>query len=330
MSSPTRSVSAYLTLQRSNRVLSILYLLTAAALCPTKSFAYLEESSSPLRNGEPQFTWKREHILHRIHGNPDLRQAISDVEDRMERSRTGVNGDPEHIVPYENHPYDKTGRSNRRRLQDDTTTATNETTTTADATATLFKPMRIVFETQALDNIRDGSNAAKIDWFKSEVLPRTAEFWSQTLSVVPVSGNLKISAAELDNRQYCGDSEFTEVPNEHISTGIPNADLVLYVSGSDSSIFCPRRTLAVAVPCNFDNFDRPTAGAVNVCLDEIQLNSDGTAPDEVLQDYMVRLDLLWSVSILLSVRSLWSNINVMPLCSHLFSFCYFPNTTMTK
>jgi hypothetical protein len=191
----------------------------------------------------------------------------------MERSRTGVNGDPNHIVPYENHPYDKT--TNRRQLQN---------TNTTDK----FQPMRIVFETKALDNIRDSSNAAKIDWFKSVVLPRTAEFWSKTLSVVPVSGNLRISSAELDNRQYCGDSEFTEVPDEHISTGVKNADLILYVSGSDSSVFCPRRTLAVAVPCNFDNFDRPTAGAVNVCLDEIMLNDDGTAPPDVLQDYMVR------------------------------------------
>jgi hypothetical protein len=315
MSSPKRSAS--LTLRCSNRVLSLLYLFAAAVLCPTKSFAYLEESSSPLRNGEPQFTWKREHILHRIHGNSDVRQAISDVEDRMERYRTGVNGDPNHIVPYENHPYDKTG-SSRRKLQDTTTNdTTSNTTTTLNGTyaATLFRPMRIVFETRALDNIRDSSNAAKIDWIKSEVLPRTAEFWSQTLSVVPVSGNLKISAAELDNRQYCGDSEFTEVPNEHISTGIPNADLILYVSGSDSSIFCPRRTLAVAVPCNFDNFDRPTAGAVNVCLDEIQLNSDGTAPDEVLQDYMVRLYLLecFYVSTLFGCYGVV--YIVMPLCS---------------
>jgi hypothetical protein len=224
----------------------------------------------------------------------------------MERSRTGVNGDPNHIVPYENHPYDK---SNRRQLQD--TTATN--------TTGKFQPMRIVFETKALDNIRDGSNSAKIDWFKSVVLPRTAEFWSKTLSVVPVSGNLKISSAELDNRQYCGDSEFTEVPSEHISTGVKNADLVLYVSGSDSSIFCPRRTLAVAVPCNFDNFDRPTAGAVNVCLDEIMLNSDDTAPPEVLQDYMVRFVMF--LCLYLSVAGVVSScflltFSLLSLCSH--------------
>jgi hypothetical protein len=245
MPSPARSNPP--TLRRSNRVLGLLYVLTAAVVCPRQSSAYVEESSS-LRNGEPQYEWKRQHINRRLHGNPSVRQAIFDVEDRMERSRTGVNGDPNHKVPYENHPYDKT---NRRKLQ-------NTNTTVVDP----FQPMRIVFETKALDAIRDSSNAAKIDWFKAEILPRTAAFWSKTLSVGPVSGSLKISSAELDNRQYCGDSEFTEVPNDHISTGVANADLILYVSGSDSSIFCPRRTLAVAVPCNFDNFDRPTAGKI--------------------------------------------------------------------
>jgi hypothetical protein len=229
-----------------------------------------------------------------------VRQAINEVEERMERSSTGVNGDPNHIVPYENHPYDK---NNRRQLQDATATNTTDK----------FQPMRIVFETKALDAMRNGNNAAKIDWFENVVLPKTAEFWSKTLSVVPVSGNLKISSAELDNRQYCGDSEFTEVPNEHISTGVANADLILYVSGSDSTIFCPRRTLAVAVPCNFDNFDRPTAGAVNVCLDEIMLNDDDSAPAEVLQDYMVRFVMF---ACFLSLESYHHPLAHISLLSH--------------
>lgn len=113
---------------------------------------------------------------------------------------------------------------------------------------------------------------------------RTSEYWSTALSVVPVSGNLKISSAELENREFCGDSEFTKVPFEHISTGIPDVDLVLYVSGTPSSRFCRGTTLAVAVACNFDQFDRPTAGAINVCLDRIDLNEDGTASDAIIED----------------------------------------------
>jgi leishmanolysin len=150
----------------------------------------------------------------------------------------------------------------------------------------MFRPIRMVFETSALDALRDDTNAAKIDWYVDEILPATAGFWSQALSVVPVSGNLRVSSSELEGFAYCGDSEFTEVPSEHKSDGVANADLILYVSASSSARFCPARTLAVAVPCNFDQFDRPTAGAVNVCLDNIELNDDGTANADVTQDYM--------------------------------------------
>lgn len=44
--------------------------------------------------------------------------------------------------------------------------------------------------------------------------------------------------------------------------------------------------LSIAVPCNYDQFDRPTAGAINVCLDNIVLKEDGTASADVLQDYI--------------------------------------------
>jgi leishmanolysin-like peptidase len=188
------------------------------------------------------------------------------LEEKSERSRTGFLGDPNHKVPYINHPYDKENRD----LQE--TESSN------------FQPMRIQFETKALDDRRDSSNAAKIDFIKNEILAKTATFWSKSLSVVRVNGNLKVSSAELDNREYCGDSEFTSVPSEHISTGVANTDLLLYVSGAPSSRFCSGTTLAVAVACNFDQFDRPTAGAINICMDQIELDDDGTASDAVVED----------------------------------------------
>jgi Leishmanolysin len=216
---------------------------------------------------------QRQHIVRRLYGeeNALVRKEIRMLEERMTRYQTGFNADPNHIVPYEDHPYDP---AVRRKL--------GSTNSTEDK----FKPMRVHFETKALDDIRNSSNAAKIDWIKNEILPRTANFWSSALAVVPVSGNLRISSSELDSYTYCGDPEFTKVPNQDKSNGVENTDLILYVSGSASERFCPERTLAVAVPCNFDQFDRPTAGAVNVCLGNIVLNSDGTATDDVVQDYV--------------------------------------------
>ena len=207
-----------------------------------------------------------------------IRAALREIEERQQRSQTGFHADPEHWLSYQNHPFDKSDSGNKdsdsshRNLQEVTDNGG------------IFRPMRIRFETGALDSLRDDTNFQKIDFIKNEILPRTAEFWSQALAVVPVSGNLFISTGELDNREYCGDYEFTRVPSEHISDGLEDADLVLYVSGTPSSRFCSFQTLAVAVACNFDQFDRPTAGAINVCLSTVTLDDDGTASPAVIQD----------------------------------------------
>ena len=228
-------------------------------------------SKQGTENGAPK---SREHIVRRLYGedNASVRKEIRALEERIPRYRTGIPEDSDHIISYNNHPFDP---SVRRRLQE-----TNSTGSSA------FQSMRIVFETKALDDIRDSSNAARIDWYKTVILPKTAEYWSNTLSVVPVQGNLRITSGSLDGYAYCGDPEFTQVPNEHKSDGVADADIILYVSGSPSTRFCPERTLAVAVPCNFDQFDRPTAGAINVCLENIQLNADGTGADDVVDDYV--------------------------------------------
>jgi len=238
--------------------------------------------------------FKRQSVIRRLYGaeNGEVRKHVRLLEENNDRFRTGYMGDPYHEVPYENHPYQKTydrRRQERQRHLQDTEfvegiITTDGVTTTTTGGTDLFKPLRIRFETQALDDTRDAQNAAKIDFIKTKILPATSEFWSQALSVVPVNGNLKISAAELESREFCGDSEFTKVPSEHISSGIPDVDLVLYVSGTPSSRFCRGTTLAVAVACNFDQFDRPTAGAINVCLDRIDLNEDGTAIDAIVED----------------------------------------------
>ena len=121
-----------------------------------------------------------------------------------------------------------------------------------------FKPIRIHFDTSALDGERTTNNGPKVDFVKNIILPRMSDFWSSALSVVPVEGNLLISTADLQGRVYCGDSEFAKVPATHIATGVPDSDLILYVSATPSTRFCGPSTLAVAVACNFDQFDRPT------------------------------------------------------------------------
>lgn len=222
-----------------------------------------EQGESASASDSASAAWERIHVIRRVYGedNRAVRAEMRRIEERIPRYQTGIPGDLNHVVPYENHPYERSRW--RRKLQESNSTGSYNATSTGDggdaastngtaadsSSGARFQPMRIKYFTDALDAIRDDTNGAKIDWYINAILPKTAEFWSRALSVVPVSGNLKLSSSELDSRLYCGDSAFTEVPYEHISDGVPDADLILYVSGSDESSFCPERTLAVAVPC---------------------------------------------------------------------------------
>ena len=67
--------------------------------------------------------------------------------------------------------------------------------------------MRMYAHTDALDLQINSANSQKIAFIKNEILPRMISFWSEALSVVPVSGNLRISSGDLI-LGYCGDSEF--------------------------------------------------------------------------------------------------------------------------
>ena len=218
--------------------------------------------------------------------------ALLEIEDVARQSSTEayLNGKKEGPM-YINHPYQKYAH---RMLENHGLESLSKRMLTSNGGRRLeeeespWKNLRVKADVSALESRRDGSAEmdGKIDFIRDIILPRTLSYWSQALMVIPVEGNLKISTSELANRQYCGDSEFAEVPPSHVTDGIPNTDLILYISASDSSRFCPSggETLAVAVACNFDVFDRPIAGAVNFCLDKIDINrvdDDATIQDNL-------------------------------------------------
>ena len=263
----------------------------------------------------------RVHPIHRIYrDNAHIRRRVEEeLENSLPYFQTGIRGDPSHRVNYVNHPFDKLRkereekemlenngeglnkeedearkRRHNRNLQDNPEGNTIDNngasqTPNTDGTTTVdiddpFQPIRIHFDTTALDAEYSSDNALRIEFVKNTILPRMANYWTSALSVVPVEGNLLVSTSELQGRLYCGDSEFSKVPATHISSGVPDADLVLYVSGAPSQRFCGPSTLAVAVACNFDQFDRPTAGAINFCLDQIDLDDEGKASESVTDD----------------------------------------------
>jgi hypothetical protein len=222
---------------------------------------------------------ERMHVIRRIYGpdNANVRREVFQLEQQHPRLQTGISN---HYIEYEQHPFGDVDGSSDRHLQE------GDNTQQEDEEEDRYKPIRITFYTEALDAMRaqDPSLAPKIDFVKNQVLPRTREFWTQALAVVPIKNNLMINSAELANRQYCGDSEFTEVPSEHISRGVPDTDLIMYVSGTPSTRFCGRNTLAVAIACNYDQFDRPIAGSINFCLDKVEVGSDGSYTEAVVDD----------------------------------------------
>jgi len=212
---------------------------------------------------------RRRNAIERIYGadNADVRAEVHKIENEsINYWKTGIRSNSTFEVNYRNHPYDPINRNRNLKEQE-----------------ILFAPMRIQTDIEALEAQRNSRNGDQIDFITDKILPRMVDFWSNALAVVPIEGELFIQQGELVNG-YCGDSEFAAVPAEHISKGIENTDLMLYISGTPSSRFCGPSTLAVAVACNWDQFDRPTAGAINFCINTIDLNADGSAHESVIDD----------------------------------------------
>ena len=230
------------------------------------------------------------HFIRRIYGpeNQKVRDEVrklelGETEGSPEYLRTGIRGDPTFQIKYINHPLasNDAGDSTNRNLQQNSTD-----------TESLFRPIRITFDLTALESEKTGDPTSATDraiqLIKSDVLPKMKEFWSNALKVVPVEGALQIQRNELtgsgNNKQYCGDTEFSKVPDSHISDGVTDTDLILYVSGRDSTRFCATNTLAVAIACNWDQYDRPTAGAINFCLNTVETTADGKSPHPSIEE----------------------------------------------
>lgn len=179
---------------------SICFYGVATTLLLLLALAHASDSTSNgnsggslLRKQQSQQSRPRESVIRRLYGpeNGAVRKHVRLLEEQSYRSQTGFLGDPSHKVPYENHPYDpesptfvgrrKMKESDQQRqegedrnLQDAeyVTDPNGDGTATTTTTSNLYKPLRIKFETQALDDLRSEETAAKIDFIKTQVLPK--------------------------------------------------------------------------------------------------------------------------------------------------------------
>ena len=99
-----------------------------------------------------------------------------------------------------------------------------------------------------------------------------AQVWGSHLSVFPVSGAIPLSSQDCFGlySPYFSSNSFGS------SVGVNNADLAIYVGAEDvvptpagDIDLCPAGTLAIALTCSIDQFDRPIMGAINFCLNNI-------------------------------------------------------------
>mmetsp|Transcript_30115 Transcript_30115/g.36798 ORF Transcript_30115/g.36798 Transcript_30115/m.36798 type:complete len:893 (+) Transcript_30115:96-2774(+) len=125
-------------------------------------------------------------------------------------------------------------------------------------------PLRIHFETSSLFSIL----SPPVETLLTEILPRVATLWGRALRVVPVR-KLKVTP------ETC--YGYTPIPERYITTGITNADLVVFVIIEECG--AKSGSLAYAFPCSLDDtFDRPIAGLVSFCresLDTVLGDGDG-------------------------------------------------------
>ncbi|KAA0156137.1 hypothetical protein FNF27_04447 [Cafeteria roenbergensis] len=107
---------------------------------------------------------------------------------------------------------------------------------------------------------------AKKAYLRDVILKEAADWFKDVLSVRPVSGNLQLPNPMFETS--CYDSGWVwysfkccagDQPASHATTGVPDADFVLYVTARPTS----GNVLAWALTCQSDQYARPIAGHAN-------------------------------------------------------------------
>ena len=156
------------------------------------------------------------------------------------------------------HPFEQ-GSQNKRRTQ----------LIEEEDTAELYKPLRIHLDTTGLEKfliINDSSSRTeKINTLMQTILPDALLYWTSTLKVIPVEGNLfigkEVNEARSEGRYTNCPILFQDPPHSHSVDGVPNTDIVIYVDPGGPECDNSKGTvLPYALVCELDQFDRPIAG----------------------------------------------------------------------
>lgn len=123
----------------------------------------------------------------------------------------------------------------------------------------LFQSMRIKFDISLLEKRLNESSdqvfLSNLILLKQEVLPAVAHIWGSLLRVVPVRRGGIASLRTSGENKYC--------PSEITSMLPDGADFLAYATVDKR---CTANTLASAVVCERDQYDRPITGTIDFCL----------------------------------------------------------------
>lgn len=99
--------------------------------------------------------------------------------------------------------------------------------------------------------------AAKVHLLENELMPRAVAFFSRLLRVTPVAGNLRLGLPR------CGFSGGVQVSPDYASRGVPDADIVFFVTARPIGAQSGADTIAYSGHCEVDQFGRPVAAHFN-------------------------------------------------------------------
>jgi hypothetical protein len=134
-----------------------------------------------------------------------------------------------------------------------------------------FRPIRIKLDTRHLPSDDDDlTEFKKREFLEYTVLPIAAQFWTKALMVFPVK------------RLFVDDANCPLAKPSQSIYGVTGADIIVYITKNQSCGDDPDAvdSIAGSDSCDWDQYDRPTVGVLDICYNSFQLNSDGTASDE--------------------------------------------------
>jgi hypothetical protein len=162
------------------------------------------------------------------------------------------------------HPFENINKINKRHLGGQSKQSN---------VLSVVKPIRIHLDTSSLTNSAITStekDSIKADFLIKYVLPLASNFWKVALNVVPASSSLHI------DRTWCPFPHSTSAALTE--DGIADVDIVIFVTANGEE--CKRnlqydRVLASSYSCYWDQYDRPIAGNIDICLNRLDDISAG-------------------------------------------------------